>query len=288
MDQQYVINSWLERLHARHSRLGALILTMMGDAFIPRGGAVALSSILEICAAMGFAGGAVRTAMSRLQADLWLESNRVGRASFYAPHARGKPVFAASIKRIYGPRLTLDEAPLRLIVLDQGAGRDALRTRLERLGYGQLAPSIMVAPATGPAPELGGGGYVLTASAAASTMRPLATRIWPITDIATQYRHFIETYEAIQPDDLATLTPRDALIARFVLIHDYRLIILNDPALPNQMLPPDWPGPAARQICAALYKSLISASESHISDTALGPNGPLPPPNPPLALRFPD
>ncbi|MCL6609439.1 MAG: GntR family transcriptional regulator, partial [Geminicoccaceae bacterium] len=69
----------LSALHDGPHRTGSLIVTLFGDAIVPRGGELSVVSLLAIMAAMGIGEGPVRTAASRLSAEGWVERRRVGR-----------------------------------------------------------------------------------------------------------------------------------------------------------------------------------------------------------------
>ena len=71
----------------------------------------------------------------------------------------------------------------------------------------------------------------------------------------------------------AALSPIEALLARILLIHEYRRIILRDPILPAALLPEDWPGRSARGLCARLYHKLLPASERWLDENVLTETG---------------
>ncbi|HEY0850622.1 MAG TPA: phenylacetic acid degradation operon negative regulatory protein PaaX, partial [Bradyrhizobium sp.] len=73
----------VEQLKREPSRTGSIIITVFGDAIVPRGGSVALGTLLEFFATIDVDSSVVRTAMSRLTADGWFEREKVGRNSFY-------------------------------------------------------------------------------------------------------------------------------------------------------------------------------------------------------------
>ncbi len=72
----------IDQLKREPSRTGSLAITVFGDAIVPRGGSVWLGTLLEFFEALDVDSGVVRTAMSRLAADGWLERNKVGRKQF--------------------------------------------------------------------------------------------------------------------------------------------------------------------------------------------------------------
>ena len=66
----------IEQLKAEPSRTGSIVITVFGDAIVPRGGSVWLGTLLEFFKSLDIEAGVVRTAMSRLAADGWLERRR--------------------------------------------------------------------------------------------------------------------------------------------------------------------------------------------------------------------
>jgi phenylacetic acid degradation operon negative regulatory protein len=85
-----------------------------------------------------------------------------------------------------------------------------------------------------------------------------------------------------------TMSDRDAFIARILLIHYYRRVVLRDPLLPAKLLPEDWPGRAARQLCGEIYRALLSPSEQWLDEHGTNEAGDLPQARAVLAHRFDD
>ena len=65
----------------RPLRGGSLIVTLFGDSILPRGGTIALGSLIELAAPFGLNERLVRTATTRLAHDGWLEGRRAGKLS---------------------------------------------------------------------------------------------------------------------------------------------------------------------------------------------------------------
>src|SRR3984957_293859 len=86
----------IEQLKREPSRTGSIVITLFGDAIVPRGGSVWLAPLLSFFEPIDMDGGVVRTAMSRLAADGWLERNKVGRNSFYRLGRKGRETFDAA------------------------------------------------------------------------------------------------------------------------------------------------------------------------------------------------
>src|SRR5260221_6094337 len=93
----------VELVKREPSPTGSIVITVFGDAIVPRGGSVWLGTLLEFFEALDIDSGVVRTAMSRLAADGWLERNKIGRNSFYRLANKGRQTFAPPTPHIYHP-----------------------------------------------------------------------------------------------------------------------------------------------------------------------------------------
>src|ERR1700744_407383 len=94
----------VEQLKREPSRTGSIVITVFGDAIVPRGGVVWLGTFLGFFQALGIDSGGVRSAMLRLTADGWLERSKVGRNSFYRLAQKGRQTFDAAMTHVYSPR----------------------------------------------------------------------------------------------------------------------------------------------------------------------------------------
>ncbi len=250
----------LERLRAAPSRTGSVIITLYGEAIAPRGGSLSLGHLCQVFAAMGVGEGVVRTAVSRLAADGWLERTRQGRRSFYRLAPRGWAATEAAIPLIYGT-LYPSEGALRLVLADRG---------VEAEGLGQIAPGVWVDHSGLSVAE---GAVTLDLSGPPDMLSRMAARAWRLDALAARYAAFLDVVSG-PPDRLAGI---EALVARVLLVHDYRRAVLRDPHLPRHLLPPDWAGFAARARCRAVHEALRDESEAWL-DQAEGESGLLLPP----------
>lgn len=268
--------------HQRHqpSRTWSLIITIYGDAIVPRGGLVWLGTLLTFFEAMGIEGGVVRTAMSRLAADEWLERVKVGRNSFYRLRMKGLAPFEAASQRIYSAQPEPWRGFFELLLPDEND-----RAMMLQAGCGALAPGVWLSPRPIPIE-----GLRLRADGDARTLGALATRIWPLERIAASYSRFVATFSPLRDflKGRGTLSPVDAMIARVLLIHEYRRIVLRDPLLPASVLPESWPGHTSRRLCSDIYRSLLHQSERWLDENATDENGAALVRNPLVFQRFAD
>ncbi len=265
----------LRHLNTAPSRTWSVVITVFGDAVVPRGGAISLATLTEIFQAMGVAEGAVRTAMSRLSADGWLERTRLGRNSYYRLAGKGEATFAEAAARIYAVPMAEAHAPrFRLVLAERGDARAAL----QQAGFGQAQPGLWVGPEALAVPPEAADAVALLADAVGEGGRRLAAQSWPLEALAEAYRHFIAAFTPLDRwlAEGHALKGVDALVARVLLIHEYRRAVLRHPLLPPALLPDDWAGEAARTLCARLYRALLPPSEAWLDAHATRAEGPLP------------
>ncbi|GLI25243.1 phenylacetic acid degradation operon negative regulatory protein [Xanthobacter flavus] len=277
----------LDHVRAEPSRTWSIIVTIYGDAIVPRGGSVWLGTLLAFFRGLDVADGVVRTAMSRLAADGWLTRTRVGRNSFYRLAEKGRETFARATEHIYRHRPPEWHGHFDMLLIETGA-REGARAALEAAGFGMPLSGVFVAPAGTGVPEEAASALRLDVSGSAEEQRALAARAWPLEQTAEAYRRFIDTFEplAAELQAGAALTDLEAVVARVLLIHDYRRIVLRDPILPSAILPEDWPGLAARAVCADIYGRLVEASERWLDENAVGEDGAPLPGHPKITIRF--
>lgn len=287
-DLQAALDAVLAKLQSQPSRTWSLIITFYGDALLPRGNSVWLGTLLSFFKELDVAEGVVRTAMSRLAADGWIERNRVGRNSYYRLAEKGMATFANAAERIYHPGNPMPASGYTMVMLPPRDDRQAVQAALEDAGFGSPSPNNWIAPAGRSVPEAAKGEIVLSVSGEHDDLGVLASRAWPLDDLAGHYRHFIEVFRPLLEVLEGGVKPSDAeaVVARILLIHEFRRIVLRDPNLPGDLLPPDWPGAVARRLCSALYVRLAPASERWLDANGLDENGALSHPVFDMVSRF--
>jgi len=282
----------------RPLRGGSLLITVFGDSIAPRGGAVTVGSLIRLAAPFGLTERLVRTSVARLARDGWLVAKRSGRRSEYRLTRGGAERFAEATRRIYGESPSLWDGMWTLVVVPAARRRRAhLRQDLKWLGFGQLNPFLFAHPGCTPAQARrwlrkvrGAEGALLlrgTGSDLASDRR-LATRGWDLQNLARRYRRFLASFAPVQSllGPGAALTADTAFLIRTLLIHEYRKIHLRDPLLPPPLLPANWVGASAYQVCRRLYARVFPAAERHLSLSAHQLHRPLPAANSAAHARF--
>ena len=188
----------IQQLKREPSRTGSIVITVFGDAIVPRGGSVWLGTLLEFFEQLDIDASVVRTAMSRLTADGWFERNKVGRNSFYRLVQSGRQTFDIATKHIYGPPASDWTGRFELLLIGNGGDRDAAREALKNAGFGSPLPGVWVAPSGVPVPEEAAGAIRLEVSAEDDSGRRLLSESWPLDRTADAYQKFMKTFEPLR------------------------------------------------------------------------------------------
>jgi phenylacetic acid degradation operon negative regulatory protein len=282
----------------RPLRGGSLIVTIFGDAILPRGGAIALSSLITLTAPFGLNERLVRTATARLAKEDWLANRRAGKLSEYHLSPGGRERFVDATRRLYNEPDTPWSGRWTLIVIPpmRAALRSELRNELIWRGFGELTGGVFAHP------ELDAGALRLqleptellakvmifeaTLSDEEAPQR-LATLGWDLEELSAGYSRFVKRFERVERAlERLEFNPQDSFIVRTLLIHEYRRLHLRDPLLPRRLLRADWPGSRAATLCRHIYSRVFASSEMHLSNTATRLNGPLPAADLTITQRF--
>lgn len=295
-----LIRPLLARFQRRRPiRAGSLVVTLYGDAIAPRGGSLWLGSLNRLVEPMGLEPGLVRTALSRLVSDGWFERNRVGQNSYYRLSSHSAAEFIEAGRHIYAGKDAQWKGRLDLEILTDPdpRTRQSLRDNLARQGYGQLAPNVMVRPATQQrrrpreASNLQMVRETLRITATAddpAEARRLAEACWRFDQLGLAYRSLLDDLGGLAsaPQSLARLDDAQAFQVRLLLIHEWRRVVLHDPRLPRALMPVDWPGAEARDAVRKIYWAVSPGCERWLDACAVNERGGLPPASKAAARRF--
>ncbi|HEV7148136.1 MAG TPA: PaaX family transcriptional regulator C-terminal domain-containing protein [Pedococcus sp.] len=244
-------------MHARSA-----LFDLYGDHLLDRDGWAPISACVGLLGSLGISAPAVRTAVSRMAREGWLEPVERDLRG-YAVSARGRERLREAHARIYRTEHTPWDGRWHLVVVDRAPDRNA-RARgtqaLAYLGYGQLAADTWIAPR--PSRELGaaldptGMAWRSFTGTLDGDARQVVSGVWDLSSLADAYRVFTDTISPAEPAS----TPEEAFVARTQLVHEWRLFLFSDPGLPDEVLPDQWAGrEAARSFDARALELLPGA-----------------------------
>ncbi len=261
---------FLDALHAdKPLRVWSLIVTIFGDIVMRQGrdvdpGPIWTGHLLDLLERLGLDAGIVRTSLSRLVANGVLVREKSGRNTFYRLSRNSAADFAKASDLIYGRKLPVPTGALYLAAIDRMPDRASARTRLERDGFRFLSATTALKPvhrqkSLSDLPV----DCILAETPATGESAVAARELWRIDALNLSYAEFIRRFETIAPE----LSPDVAIIARVVLVHGMRRLLLRDPILPVTALPADWAGEAAREMLSRCLDALDEPSERWVSET---------------------
>jgi phenylacetic acid degradation operon negative regulatory protein len=245
-------------VHARSA-----LFDLYGDHLGARGGRAPVAALVRLLAPLDIAAPAVRTAISRMVRQGWLEPVRMPSGRGYAPTERARARLDEAASRIYRTRDTAWDGSWDLLVVQppaQRVARDRLRSGLSFLGYAPLSDSTWISPFASPGvEELLGAEQAGFARLRAHDEDPKAYVGW---------RGFADRLLADPDTELAGIAgageDERAFAVRSVLVHEWRKFLFTDPGLPAELLPEDWVGHEAAALFAREAERLLPAASRFV------------------------
>ena len=244
----------------------------------------------------------VRTSVFRLVQEGWLESNRVGRRSYYRFSTFGLSEYERVTARIYDLEEPIWSRVWQLVVpVNVGEQvKDAFFRSLSWQGYRQISPGLFARPGAGGAElqtmleEYGVHDNVLLMNADESALssrvalREVIDTRWKLDEVAADYRSFLKRFQPLQRwlNQKTAIDTEAALVIRLLLVHEYRRLLLKDTPLPALLLPSSWPGTKAKMVAAGIYRQVANPSVTYIMAHLEGLHGQLPKPSKQFTQRF--
>lgn len=268
------LEALIDDLHRQgRLRVWSLAITIFGDAVSPRGGIVALSVLQDIMQRLRIEPGALRTAMSRLAAEGWIDRQKQGRLSFYRFEGKGRHAFDQATRRIYAAGPPHWDGSWTIAVGHPGEAV-ANEQGLVEAGFEKIASNVFLQAKKKPNenPALDG---MLVFAAETNQLPDWISALWSVSEISAAYQslntRLLPLLGALEND--SRLVGIDAMAARTLLIHHWRRIVLRDPGLPAELLPKDWAGGSTRDTVRRIYNLLGPASEDWLDGSGIGALG---------------
>jgi phenylacetic acid degradation operon negative regulatory protein len=235
-------------MHARSA-----LFDVYGDHLRGRGDQAPVAGLIRLLDPVGVAAPAVRTAISRMVSEDWLEPVALDGGRGYRATDRAIRRLDESADRIYRQTDRQWDGSWQLVFVTpphDRAARVRLRADLAFMGYAELAADVWVSPF--PRSELTSvlghsGGSARTALA--NGFDPPPTEAWDLSALHAAYDAWPAAAEAlVERHERANDDPdKAAFAARFQLVHEWRKFLFADPGLPDELLPEGWPGRTASE-----------------------------------------
>jgi phenylacetic acid degradation operon negative regulatory protein len=259
-------------VHARSA-----LFDVFGDHLRGRDSQAPVAALVRLLAPLGISPPAVRTAVSRMVRQGWLEPVTLPDGRGYRATPRCDQRLQEALARVYRVQAPTWDGHWHLLVVrrvpDRGT-RERVRAALGYLGYACIADDTWMAPhsSTEVAALLSSEGvhaerFISTYDA---DQTALIRRAWDLTALGHAYERWLAdatTMVGRLPD--AGTCDQDAYATRCQLVHEWRKFLFTDPGLPAALLPPGWPGERAAAFFAAHAERLRPAATRFV-DACLG------------------
>lgn len=267
-------------------RSKSLIITIFGDSLIPYVPEVWLSELIALMEPLGVNAQLARTSAFRLATEGWLASQRVGRSSRYSLTKSGESRVRHAYHRIYDPPAQQWDGDWTIVIPGKEgssvSGRAELRQELEWAGFGRINARLFLHPR--PDVELLNeilarlnlSGDVVSLRArdldprSALSAATFSSECWDLPSVAARYHVFLKHFRLVLPMLKNEPDPRTAFVLQTLLIHFFRRVVLHDPRLPPALLPEDWPGHEAYDLCRQIYRRTYEPVTCYILENVAG------------------
>jgi phenylacetic acid degradation operon negative regulatory protein len=239
------------------ARPQTLLLTLLGSTALDRDIAIFSGSFVTVMDRLGVSEHATRSTLTRMVTRGLLVRHRRARKVYFGltPHAavvlregEDRMWNRGAINRDTDSRWTLLGFSLPESRRDE---RHLLRSRLRWAGFGLLRNGLWIAPGTVDVtsllaePDLRDHVVAFRAEPAEpADIDRMVRDAYDLPAIAGRYHRFLRRWDIRDPLSRAG----DDLTRHLLLLSDWLLLLRDDPRLPLNALPPDWPAVPAQEV----------------------------------------
>jgi phenylacetic acid degradation operon negative regulatory protein len=250
----------------------SVIFTLLAEHLLDKNLGLFSGSFIDVLGRIGIGEHATRSTLARMTRRGLLVAQRKARKSYFRMTPRCRAILEDGRHRIWhmGAVNTTEVAHWTLLTFSLPEAwrqkRDDLRARLTWAGFGPLQNGAWLAPAEIDVRP------IVRELELEKHVRAFHVQPAPPTDaaavirdtfdlgaLAERYRAFSRAWEHPEKrlrDDPLALTLR--------LSTEWLSIIRDDPRVPMQLLPKNWPAIAAQQLFRSLHGSALPAAEAHV------------------------
>ncbi len=249
----------------------SVMLSFLGLYLRDSSSAICSRSIIDIFGRLGISEDAVRSTLARMVRRELLMRHKRGRKMYFGVTERGERILVDGYNRVWETGAVNRDWDETWTVVgfslpnDCRSERHDLRSSLIWAGFGLLQPGLWIAPGkvhvAEMVAELGLSEFVTVMFArpeAPTDAAEIVNRAFDLDTIATSYHNFLKNWDSSNPwldwpDDLA----------RQLLIHtEWLQLVRQNPRLPADYLPADWPAFRAEHVFQSLAQKFALEAES--------------------------
>jgi phenylacetic acid degradation operon negative regulatory protein len=227
---------------------------------------------------MGRDEAAIRQTLYRMENDGELSARKAGRTKWYRPSSYADAEIDAGTEKIFErPPGEWDGA---WTIVRVGLRSRTMASQRERViallaveGFAQLDANLFIHPRSRAdrlqeaLTERAKSDVLIFRGPLLSThMQATLASHWNVTALASRYRRVGNVLSSIDDRLQAGITDREAFMLRFAVVFEYLGVAWDDPDLPDEVLPTDWPAPQVRTAAARLYDRLLPAAVRHADE----------------------
>jgi phenylacetic acid degradation operon negative regulatory protein len=263
-----------------HVDARSALFDLYGDHLRSRGSRAPVAALVRLLGPLGITAPAVRTAVSRMARQGWLEPVRLPGGAGYALTLRAVRRLDEAAARIYRHGEREWDGSWHLVVVERirvRAPRERLRAGLGYLGYAPIDETTWVSPRSSAELEA-----LLEAERIRAERflarydgddRGLAARAWDLDGLAHAYERWLAVAADLTAPVGADSSDDEVFAVRSRLVHEWRKFLFRDPGLPAGLLPARWPGKAAAEVFDAAAARLLPAANRFV-ERCLQPGAP--------------
>ncbi len=255
-----------------------LLATLLGDYWRSKSIPIPSAALVAMLSEFGIGHDGARSALSRLSRRGMLRCVRQGRRTAYELTSSALAYLDDGAEVIFGfgPCGPPWDEMWSLIAFSvaerERSTRHQLRSRLRWLTFAPLYDGLWISPhdrltdAAALVDELGLDQVTLFRAAnvivPGAQGRSLRTgvdvrKVWQLDELRTHYERFVEQFGPLRQRVRAgQVTASEALVMRTEVMSGWRHFPREDPDLPAEFMPPDWPRPAAHELFHQIYDGL--------------------------------
>ena len=230
------------------------LFDVYGDHLRARGSQAPVAALVRLLDPVGIAAPAVRTAISRMVMQGWLEPVQLPAGRGYRTTEQANHRLDQTADRVYRRRVPTWDGRWHLLLLQPPSARAArtrLRADLAFVGYAELLDDVWVSPfPREELPEVLARAGAHARTARADSFDPDPRDVWDLAGLRASYDGWLASAQELVRVHLAAHDDEDeaAFAARFHLVHEWRKFLFADPGLPEELLPADWSGSEAAEL----------------------------------------